>query len=521
MIDVSLRIEQSFALYHERTAVCLGGVRHSYGDLQRRVLAIQSLLESASAADEPLIGLAANDSLDTYAAVLAILRAGRAFVPINLQHPAQRNASILGQAGVRTVLLPVAEAPETARGGIPPGIRLVPTQGDSSAIAGPAALRAPGDLAYLLFTSGSTGQPKGVPITRGNLSAFLDSLAASGHGVATADRVLQMFDLTFDFSIASYLAPLSVGASIYPLAPGGAKFAEVYRLLEAEHLTVAPLVPSVLTYLRPYFADILLPDLRLTMLCGEALFADIATEWMKCAPGSRIANFYGPTEATVFAMVYDWNPAAGHDKAFNGVVSIGRPMPLNAAVVVDASSQPVAIGQKGELCLGGPQVTPGYWQDPPRNAGAFFERRDGGEIRRYYRTGDIVSANVDGDHYFCGRVGNQVKLQGFRVELGEIEYHAREVARGCECVVLSRVNRSGGTELSLIVENYSGDLKAVLAALRTRVPGYMMPARALSVARLPMNSNGKIDRVALRRTLDEHSDEVSRTSVGGTDAGIP
>jgi D-alanine--poly(phosphoribitol) ligase subunit 1 len=502
LTDVSKRIEQSFNLYRDCTALCIGGVYHTYGELQRRVLAIQRLVEETSATSEPLIGVIADDSLDTYAAVLAILRAGRAFVPINPQHPAQRNAGILQQAGLQTLVVPRLDHADLH--GIPPGLKLVLTQGHSSAECGAVAPSLASDLAYLLFTSGSTGEPKGVPITRGNLSAFLDSLASSGHGVRAGDRVLQMFDLTFDFSIATYLAPLSAGACIYTVPTGNAKFAEVYRLLSEERLTVAPLVPSVLTYLRPYFADIQLSDLRLTILCGEALFADIATEWMRCAPNSRVANFYGPTEATVFAMVYEWLPANGHDKAFKGVVSIGRPMPLNSAIVVDDARQPVPIGEKGELCLAGPQLTPGYWQDPSRNTEAFFEMPATGEYHRYYRTGDLVTADNDGDHYFCGRIGNQVKLQGFRIELGEIEYHAREVVRGCECVVISRVNRSGSGELSLFVENYSGDLKAILASLRARVPAYMVPVRALSVARLPMNSNGKIDRVALQRIVDEH-----------------
>jgi D-alanine--poly(phosphoribitol) ligase subunit 1 len=499
LIDVSKRLERSFALRHDLAAVCIGGTRYSYAELFSRVLAIQAIVQVTAAANEPLIGVLAHDGIDTYAAVLAVLRAGRGFVPLNPQHPALRNASIVQQAGLRTVLVP--DANPAACAAIAPGVKLIGTNGGSSHGAGQLVDAAADDVAYLMFTSGSTGEPKGVPITRGNLSAFLDSFAASGYGIVAGDRVLQMFDLTFDFSIAAYLAPLSNGACIYTLAPGSAKFAEVYRLLSDERLTVAPLVPSVLTHLRPYFADVYLPDLRVTALCGEALFADVASEWMRCAPASLVANFYGPTEATVFATVYEWRPAAGQSKALNGVVSIGRPMPLNYAIVVDAELQPVASGVKGELCLAGPQVTPGYWNDPLRNADAFFERHVAGELRRYYRTGDIVMVDQGGDHYFCGRIGNQVKLHGYRVELGEIEYHAREVVR-CECVVICSVNRAGSAELSLIVENFAGDLKVALGTLRSRVPAYMIPARALSVPRLPMNSNGKIDRVALQRTVD-------------------
>jgi amino acid adenylation domain-containing protein len=496
LIDIAARLEQAFIWHRDRPALCIDGKRYSYGDLHRRAAAIQAHIDAS--VDQPLIGVAANDSLDTYASILAVLCAGRAFVPINPAHPTQRNAGILAQAGVSTLLVP--DAALMPQLGALTDVAPVLTTDMPAGRAPTIVACASSELAYLLFTSGSTGEPKGVPITRGNLSAFLDSLDASGHGATAADRVLQMFDPTFDFSIASYLAPLSKGACVYTVPATQAKFTEVYRLLAEERLTVAPLVPSLLGFLRPYFEDIHLPDLRLTALCGEALFSDIADEWSKCAPQSRIANFYGPTEATVFAMVY----AAAGGKSHNGVVSIGRTMPLNTAIIVDECLQPVGAGKKGELCLAGPQVTPGYWRDELRNADAFFERTMAGDNQRFYRTGDIVMADADGDHYFCGRIGTQIKLQGFRVELGEIEYQARAAARGCECVVVPRLDKSGCTELNLFVENYPGDPKSVLASLRARVPPYMVPKRVLWIERLPMNSNGKIDRTTLKRSVDAH-----------------
>jgi D-alanine--poly(phosphoribitol) ligase subunit 1 len=496
LIDICARVEQSFDCHRDRTALCIDGKRHTYEDLRQRVVAIQANIEAT--ANQSLIGIAANDSLDTYASILAILRAGRAFVPINPAHPAGRNAGILAQAGVRTLLVP--DAGLMAQLGTPVGVAPMLTKDMPAARLPEVVACASSELAYLLFTSGSTGEPKGVPITRGNLSAFLDSLDASGHGVTAADRVLQMFDLTFDFSIASYIAPLSKGACVYTVPSTQTKFTEVYRILAEERLTVAPLVPSVLGYLRPYFADIHLPDLRLTALCGEALIADVADEWSKCAPESRIANFYGPTEATVFAMVY----CAAGGKSRNGVVSIGRAMPLNNAIIVDDCLQPVGAGKKGELCLAGPQVTPGYWRDELRNVDAFFERTIAGDNQRFYRTGDLAIADADGDHYFCGRIGTQIKLHGFRVELGEIEYQARAAAQGCECVVVPRVDKSGSTELHLFVENYTGDPKAVLASLRARVPQYMVPKRVLWIESLPKNANGKIDRATLERSVDAH-----------------
>lgn len=499
MIDVAERIERVCARHGAQPAISVGGALHDYDALHARVLAIHGLIDRVAARDEALIGVAVADDLDTYASILAVLRSGRAFVPLNPEHPVERNASIVNQAGLRTVLF--SEDQHTLREATAAAATHVTSRATVPTAHETVAVRET-DLAYLLFTSGSTGEPKGVPITRGNLAAFLDALAAAGCATGPRDRVLQMFDLTFDFSIATYLAPLSSGACVYTIPRGTMKFAEVYRLLDEEQLTVAPMVPSVLTYLQPYFDEINLPALRLSFFCGEALHADIATAWMRCAPASVLVNFYGPTEATVFAMYYDWRPADGNDKAMNGIVSIGQPMERTVALLVDGDLEPVTRAERGELCLAGPQVTPGYWQDAARNARSFFEHDVNGVRQRFYRTGDLAMVDAHGDFLFCGRVDHQVKVQGYRVELGEIEHHARDVVSGHACVVVPRSNMKGNMELWLVVEGYTGDLRSVLASLRERVPSYMVPARAISMERMPLNANGKIDRRAIADRLD-------------------
>jgi amino acid adenylation domain-containing protein len=499
-VDIAGRIERVFALDAARPAICISGVTHTYAELRDRVAAIHSLLDLTAEADERLIGVVVTDTLDTYASVLAVLRSGRAFVPLNLDHPAERNASVVTQAGLRTVI--VSHENLTLSDDVSQGARHLHTPSASHVSTSHVAVVTPDELAYLLFTSGSTGEPKGVPITRGNLSAFLDALAAAGGAMHEHDRVLQMFDLTFDFSIATYLAPLSNGACIYTVPSGTVKFAEVYRLLAEEGLTVAPMVPSVLNYLRPYFDDISLPELRLSFFCGEALHADVADAWARCAPRSAIVNFYGPTEATVFAMNYEWLPAEGKNKTLNGVVSIGHPMRGTAALLVDDELQFVPPGKQGELCLAGLQLTPGYWNDPARNARAFFEREVEGRLMHFYHTGDMAIRDADGDYLFCGRVDHQVKLQGYRVELGEIERHVRELLPGYTCVVVPYTNQAGNVELRLVVERHANDLRPVLASLRARVPSYMVPARAMSVTQIPLNANGKIDRRAIQGQLE-------------------
>jgi amino acid adenylation domain-containing protein len=497
MMDIAERIEGIFSTKAGRPAMVIDNVRYSYAELQQRVLCIQALLELHAAPDETLIGVVAVNHVDTYATVLAVLRSGRAFVPLNPEHPAERNASIVRQAGLRTVVVSrAADAPGAA---IVQTSQVLLADAATTPSAQPVSAAAPDSLAYLLFTSGSTGEPKGVPITRGNLTAFLDSLQGSHCRMYDTDRVLQMFDLTFDFSIAAYLAPLASGACVYTVGSRSAKYVEIYNLLGGEQLTVAPLVPSVLNYLRPYFGEIDLPQLRLSFFCGEALLADVVQAWQKCAPASVMVNFYGPTEATVFATFYRWNQAAGEDKTLNGVISIGRPMPDNHAMVVDEDWQPVAPGDKGELCLAGPQLTPGYWQDSERDLRTFFRHGDGGTAKRYYRTGDMVMQDGDGDYLFCGRVDHQIKLQGYRVELGEIEHHVRAIESGHASVVVPYMSPQGAASLILVVERFAGDPKQIIAGLRTRVPSYMVPSRVVAVDQLPLNSSGKIDRKALQQ----------------------
>src|SRR5262249_948091 len=162
---------------------------------------------------------------------------------------------------------------------------------------------------------------------------------------------------------------------------------------------IAPMVPSILAHLRPFFAEIQLPKLRYSLFCGEALYDDVVNEWAACAPNARIKNFYGPTEATVFAMAYECERARPH-KIENGIVCIRRPMRDMAAMIVDEELRPLPSRTKGELCLAGPQLTPGYWRNPEKNREAFFRNAD----RTWYRTGDLAIADSDGDFFYAGRL---------------------------------------------------------------------------------------------------------------------
>jgi amino acid adenylation domain-containing protein len=490
------RVARACELHRDRPAFFIREHSYTYGEFVGAVGAVQALLDR-EAASEANIGIQAHDDLHTYAAVFACWFSGKTIVPLGTTHPPERNARIAERAGLQVVLSSRNDE----------GSRLMCERaGARRFLTGdfahpPCPLRrgeaSGGAVLYILFTSGSTGIPKGVPITHRALEGFLDAFDRLGFDLGPDDRVLQMFDLTFDLSLMSYVVPLTLGACVYTVPPDSIKYTYASRLLDEQRLTCALMVPSILARLRPFFAELSLPDLRVSMFCGEALNDDLATGWSACAPNARVLNVYGPTEATIFCTTYECARGVPH-KGANGIVSIGRPMAGVGVRIIDDAKQQAAQGAKGELCLSGRQLSRGYWRDPERTEAAFFD--DGGET--WYRTGDLCVADAEGDLLYYGRVDHQVKVQGYRVELSEIEHHVREISGVKNVAAVARKSAEGEVAIHLFLEDYAGDIQALLAALKTRVPPYMVPAKTRSLASLPLNANGKIDRRALEHAED-------------------
>lgn len=481
----------------DRTAFVIGGATFDYRTFGAHVSGIAARLEEKWA-NETVVGVLAHDDVETYAAIFAIWFLGKTFVPLGPTTPPDRNRRILEQAGLRVVLS--ARADGLAGLENEPGITFEATKGvrKDGPLPDPRAVK-DADDAYILFTSGSTGQPKGVPISFGALEAFLRAFDAMGFDVSSDDRVLQMFDLTFDLSLMSYCVPLTKGASCYTVAPDAIKYLAIYDLMEKHELTIALMVPSILAHLRPFFPEIRLEKARAALFCGEALFADLADAWAACVPNARVENVYGPTEATIFCTTYTCVRGAKH-KGANGVVSIGKPMLDMGVLIVDPSSvphapRPMPVGEKGELCLTGPQLTLGYWKNPEKNREAFFEF----EGKRYYRTGDLCSIDADGDGIFAGRVDHQVKVQGFRVELGEIDHHVREITGLAQAAAVAVPDAIGNTTIHLYLEAPAGERPDPIPQLKTRLASYMIPTKTTYLDKMPLNANGKIDRPALVR----------------------
>lgn len=483
----------SLHIFNEKNAFCIREVFYTYENLASRVAGIRELLRSHKENNNN-IGLVTNDDPETYCSIIAIWMEGLAYVPLNPLQPVERNNEIIEQAGIRLIL---DSSPEAAF----PDVQTLLTSGisesDGSLRTDPVS---DNQLAYILFTSGSTGKPKGVPITRGNLGAFMKSFAKTGIEIDHTDRCLQSFDLTFDVSVQSFLFPLTKGACVYTIPHDQIKYSYVYGLFEDHKLTFGAMAPSMIRYLRPYFDEIYVPSMKYNILTAEAAPQDLVDEWSKCIPNSEIYDFYGPTEATIYCTYYKYT-RDGANKHVNGLLSIGKPMNGIKALIIDEERKVIGSGQKGELCINGAQLMPGYWKDPEKTATAFVDIMTDDGMEKFYRTGDLCYLDEDGDILYSGRLDYQVKIQGYRIELGEIEFHAREILGGGNAIASDFRNNSGNTEIALFIEGKAYNATEIIKAFSGRLPGYMIPTKICFVKEFPLNANGKIDRTELKKFL--------------------
>jgi amino acid adenylation domain-containing protein len=490
--------------YAERPAFSSGDSSYSYRQFFAIARGIHDEIARMGYGNARRIGIVAGDSVHTSASILSIWSVGAAFVSLNVHYPAERNARIIEDAGLDLVLTsrPGQEWPRYLPR--PDGTFQLLHTSDIEPASAPLTFPAakPSDLAYLFFTSGSTGIPKGVPISHANLSAFMNTyLSGMGYDFTQEDRFLQMFALTFDLSVVSTVAPLSVGGCCCTIPQTGIAYMNIANVLARQRVTVALMVPSVLPYLRRFFNELNFPSLRLNQFCGEALMQDIVSEWSHCVPNARIENVYGPTEATIFCTSYVWTRDRGATESVNGIVPIGKAMPGTSTYVVNDAGERCEDGERGELCLAGHQVMTGYWNDSVKTGQSFVSLSSEGMAVSAYRTGDIVYVNENGDLVYCGRKDAQVKIDGHRVELGEIEHFARSYVGSPTAAAVMVKDAAGFDRLRLFVGARDIDSAALESYLKSRLPDYMWPASITVLAELPLNLNGKIDRPALAKML--------------------
>ena len=479
----------------------------------------------------PLTAVLAHRSATAFIGILGALLAGNGYVPLSPLFPVARTVGMLQRSGATSIIVgPEAinylqkllpHLPDNYAVFLPdvndikelrslfPKHHFVSTKGLAPAADWAEPESDPEGIAYLLFTSGSTGQPKGVPITHRNIRHFIDTVTER-YQISENDRLSQMFELVFDLSIFDIFAALESGACI--CCPSREEAQIPARYLNDSKITLWFSVPSLALHMRQMrmLKANAFPTLRLSLFCGEALLSDVVEAWEVAAPNSIIENVYGPTEVTLACTGYLWDPASSPAECDQGLVPIGRPFPGLDFIVANDNLENVKAGHSGELLMCGPQVAPGYWNDKDKTRESFVKVP--GKVKRYYRTGDLVRMPNDGEPIkYLGRLDHQIKIRGNRVELGEIEAVIRDVADVEQAVAVGWPRTSAGADaITAFIEADSNSANAdvLLERLADRLPVHMIPKQLKFVKQMPLNANGKIDRKLLLQSLDSSADQA-------------
>ncbi|MFC6079651.1 non-ribosomal peptide synthetase/MFS transporter [Sphaerisporangium aureirubrum] len=500
----------------------------TYAQLDRRASRLARHLRGLGVRSGDRVAVCLEQSAGVAVALLGVLKAGAAYVPLDPEQPAERVAYMIGDAGVRTVITS-PEAREPLPSGLTevtldaPGLRAEAVDAVPEAVpeAGDAAIT-PDDLAYVIYTSGTTGRPKGVAVQHREVVTYLAGVRER-LAVEPGASFALLQSLAFDFGVTIFYLALLTGGRLHliPSRTSARELAEHFGRTPADYLKMTP--SHLAALLAEATAAELLPR-RLLILGGEASGWGWARELAalgRCA----VVNHYGPTEATVGMTTFTVDPAVPEQGT---TLPIGRPLPGARVHVLDERLRPVPVGVAGEIHLGGARLARGYLGRPALTAERFLPDPFGEPGARMYRTGDLGRWLPDGSLQFLGRRDLQVKVRGYRVELGEID----SVLSGFPGVAQAVADLRGGRLVGyLLPEDRSGEdagrppAAEVRAWLRDRLPDYMIPARYVWLDHLPLKSHGKVDRAALPEPGDERLDGGSgfvppRTPAEETVAGI-
>jgi D-alanine--poly(phosphoribitol) ligase subunit 1 len=504
-LDDSLR--RAFKEHRVKAALWKGGETLTYAQL----FSAASDLAVVLRARVPLgsaIGILAQRSTTAYVGILAAVLCGRPYVPINMKFPYGRQ---LAMATIGRCAAFISDAKsrqrheelDRARGSVGPMItddaifseRPLPADFERRLLDGGEA------IAYIMFTSGTTGTPKGVAVHRENLRSYLAAAKAVAP-IPMGARCTQLFDLSFDLSVHDMFRTWSSGGCLYVMDDEDT--IDPVGFAQRHELECWFSVPSVIAMAkrRNRLAPGSLPTLRLSLFCGEPLPTSLADEWAEAAPNSRILNFYGPTEATIAITAHEYS-RADRSEGRPSTVPLGRAFQDCAAVVMGVNGSPVEADEIGELWLGGAQISDGYINNDEENKNKFVEQAIPGQpYQRWYRTGDLVRCDRTHGLLFHGRIDDQIKIQGYRAELLDVEEALRHASGVAEVAAVAwPISETGAAEGVVgFVCRAEASQKEIIAGCRARLPSYMVPRKIVFIESLPLNSNGKVDRNALRAT---------------------
>jgi D-alanine--poly(phosphoribitol) ligase subunit 1 len=478
-IPIATGFLRNVILHPNRKALFVDERYYTYLELWQIVDAIYTNIPSDTTVDN--IGIYCTNDVFTYASILAVNLYGAAYVPLNEKFPPARNINYVKQCAIKLVL---ASAKNETTRALDKDIRVVFTKTvienntATETFASKEYKRVEQPIAYILFTSGTTGDPKGVPVPHSNVNHFFDYFLTHFDFNET-DKFLQVFELTFDVSVFSFFMPLLVGGCCYIVPNEGIKYLKIMDYLQRYEITAVSMVPTILRYVQPYLSQIHLPHMRFSMFVGDSLFYDLASQWKKSIPNAKLYNMYGPTEATIVCTSFNFNGLLADDEQINGIMNIGKAFDGLSIHIINEDNSPA---EKGELCVAGAQVISHYLNNEQKDK--FFEYK--GE--RYYKTGDIVSKNKTGNLLFHGRKDTQVKINGYRVELSEIE---NTISQLCNATCITFYTDS---KLIAFIETAIVNEIELKSKIKTTLPEYMIPAKIVAIAKFELNTNGKIDR---------------------------
>ncbi len=516
------RLDRFFAELADRfesaPAVLSGDRVWSYREMDSYANQFAHLLIERGVKPSDRVGLLLDRSAETYVAILAVMKAGAVFVPLATAFPEERMALIIEDAGISMLISVTAYAARVERLPVPHvSVDAAASEIDLKPTSVPQVEQPPENLCYILYTSGTTGRPKGVVVTHRSFCNFV-RVAAASYGYRPEDRVYQGMTIAFDFSSEEIWVPFAAGATVVP-APGQQPLVgeELADFLRAHAITCMACSPTLLSSVESE-----VPSLRAILVGGEACSQKLVERWWK--PGRQILNTYGPTEATVTATMATLEP----DRS----VTIGVPLPTYSIVILDPDAPKLTTeGELGEICIAGMGVAEGYLNRPDLTEQKFiadFMELPNNPSGRIYRTGDLGRVNGHGEIEYHGRIDTQVKVRGYRIELGEIEAVLLDHPDIAQAAVTTWQVEPERQELVGYYAPKSGighiDRTGLMQALKKRLPDYMVPSYLEQLPAIPMTVSNKVDvrqlpkpasaRVASGHAMIDPRDDDERFMVG-------